>query len=501
MRWILLIFLCLCSCTSSPPRSNCLRISFNTRPNTLDPARAGDFVSSTVICMIYEGLTRCVPGGAVEPALAEDVLLSNDLTTYTFRLRKAEWSDGSPITAHDFEASWKQLLITPRLCTYLLYPIKNAEKCAKGQICIDEVGIRAVDDFTLQVTLERPTPYFYSLTAFPTFLPTHRSGLTVCSGPFLIEKNGNASEIKLAKNPSYWNADGISLNEIHISIIPDEMTALQMFERGDLDWIGGPLSPLPPDAVEKMKDQISFVSSAATTLCTFNTERFPFNNAHLRKAFSYAINRSEIVEHVTQNDHIPAESILPPCFALQSHKLSNEQAAKEHLQKALFELQIAPESLEQLVLYYKPGQVEKRLAQTLQKQWKETLGIKVQLIQLDFKSHAHRLQTRDYQISLATWIAQFDDPVSILERFKSRSNLKNYPGWEDARYAQVLEEAYIAEDREDFLMQAESILADQMPLTPIYHWSSPILCSPRIQSIGSTPCGGILFERFEINER
>jgi len=451
--------------------------------------------------MIYDGLTRCVPGGSVEPALAERVDVSWNKKVYTFHLREAYWTDGKPITARDFETSWKEILSPPSSSAFLFYPIKNAELCAKGQTSIDEVGIQALDDRTLRVELERPTPYFYSLTAFPSFLPVPSHAPDdpkVCSGPFRIEKMVHNSEIVLKKNYCYWNRPEVFLDEVHISIVHDEMTALQMFERGDLDWLGGSISPLPPDALAKIKDRIQFVPCAATTLCTFNTKTFPFNNVHLRKAFSYAIDREEIVGQITQGGETPATSILPPSFSRQSFPLSNPEAARKEFELAMLELQMKPHELDSLILYFKPSQIEKRLAQAVQRQWKDVLGIHIQLGLLDVKSHAQRLQSRDYQIALAAWIAQFDDPISLLERFKDEKNLKNYPGWLNPEYARLIDEAGSSNEREALFEQAEALFANEMPLTPIYHWSSPALASPCIESIPTTPSGGILFERFKL---
>lgn len=501
MKWFLIGILVLAGCTKEAPPSSRLKISFNTQPATLDPRKAGDFVSSTLVCMIYDGLTRCLPGDKVELALAERVEISRDKKIYTFHLREAHWTDGAPITAFDFEKSWKEIIYPASSCAFLFYPIKNAERCAKGEVSLDQVGIKALDDRTLRVDLERPTPYFYSLTAFPSFLPAASHAPddpTVCSGPFWIEKMVHSSEIVLKKNHCYWNAGEISLDEVHISIVPDEMTALQMFERGDLDWLGGSLSPLPPDALDKLEKQIHFIPCAATTICTFNTKVFPFNNVNLRKAFSYAIDREEIVGRVTQGGQTPASSILPPVFSEQSFFLSDPIGARLYFEMALDELQIAPEELESLTLYFRPSQVEKRLAQTLQRQWKDAFGITINLVQLDFKSHAQRLQSRDYQISLAAWIAQFNDPISILERFKDEGNLKNYAGWQDPRYISLLNEAGVSSKRKELLEEAEALFADQMPITPIYHWSSPAISNPTIEEIATTPCGGILFERFKV---
>jgi oligopeptide transport system substrate-binding protein len=504
MKWLLIGLLVLGGCTKEAFTKHRLKISFNTQPATTDPRKAGDFVSSTLVCMIYEGLTRCLSGDEVEPALAERVVISKDKKVYVFHLRKAWWTDGTPITAYDFEKSWKGVIYPASSCAFLFYPIKNAERCAKGELSIDQVGIKALDSSTLQVELEQPTPYFYSLTAFPSFLPVASHAAedpSVCSGPFWIEKMVHSSEIILKKNPSYWNAGQIALDEVHISIVPDEMTALQMFERGDLDWLGGSLSPLPPDALCQLEDRIHFIPSAATTICTFNTQVYPFNNASLRKAFSYAIDRDEIVGKVAEGGQTPASSILPPVFSDQTFFLSDPIGARLYFEMAIEELQIAPKALESLTLYFRPGQVEKRLAQTLQRQWKDVFGITINLIQLDFKSHAQRLQSRDYHISLASWIAQFNDPMSILQRFKDGSNLKNYAGWQDIRYINLLNEADNSDKRRELLEQAETFFACEMPITPIYHWRSPSLSNPIIESVATTPCGGVLFEKFKLNNQ
>ncbi|EKE08528.1 MAG: hypothetical protein ACD_17C00118G0004 [uncultured bacterium] len=503
-RWFFLLFLALVTCSHpAPQKANRLRLSFNTQPTTLDPRKCADFVSSTLVCMTYEGLTRCLPAGEVEPALADKVEISSDQLVYTFHLRKAFWSDGQPITAYDFEKSWKEVLEPPSASAFLFYPIKNVEKCVSGAVSVNEVGIYALNQDTLRVVLEYPTPYFYNLTAFPSFLAApahaHPEEASVVSGPYLYAKAPKISDILLVKNPFYWNSNAISIDEIEISIVPDESTALEMFENGELDWLGGPLCPLPPDAVEKLKNQLIFVPNAATTFITFNTQEPPFNNLKMRKAFSCAIDREEIVKKITQTGQMAATSILPPTFSKQRFLLSDLEQAKGLFREALEEMHITPQTLNALVLYYRPTQMEKRLAQTIQRQWEEAFGISIQLAQLDHKSHTHRLQTRDYHISLASWIAQFDDPISLLSRFKDSQNLKNYPGWEDNFYTRLLTLSNTSDNRKEILAQAELLFKEAMPLSPIYHWNSPAICSPRIAFIATTPCGGVLFERFRLN--
>lgn len=501
MRSLFLGLLLLFSCAKEPQNKERLNLSFNTQPNTTDPRKASDFVSSTLVCMIYEGLTRFGPNGSLEPALLAKLELNEEKTTYIFQLKKAYWTDGKPITAYDFENSWKQILKTPMPCTFLFYPIKNAEKYVRGEVELKEVGIRALDPHTLFVELENPTPYFYSLTAFPSFFPVPSHTLDLAStysGPFQIEKLVHNSEIVLKKNISYWNAKNIKIQEIHISIVPDEITAFQMFERGDLDWIGGSFSPLPLDAIEKWKSQIEYIPSAGSTICTFNTRQFPFQNQNLRKAFSLAINRFEIVQKIEQGVQIPAESILPPAFSKQVFPLYDPERAVFYFEKGIEELGIEKTELEKVKLYFRTTLGEKRLAQTLQKQWQELFGITVGLVGLDFKTHAQKLQSKDYELAIGTWIAQFEDPLSILDRFKHADHLKNYPGWESLAFQSCLHEAVFSGTREDSFICAEKILFEEAPLTAIYHWSSPVLYSSKIKKIATSPCGGILFEHFEL---
>lgn len=515
IRFAAFFFLLLAaSCATPPPPPSTLNLSFNTSPATCDPRKSADFVSSTLVCLVYEGLARCVPNGDVELALAEKVDVSPDGKVYTFHLRKSAWTDGKPVTASDFEASWKKILdpAFPSVCAYLLYPVKNGEACAKGLMPLSEAGIRALGPQTLRVELERPTPYFLSLTAFPLLLPypSHIQDdppLPVTNGPFRIEKLAANAEIVLEKNPGFWNPKQVRLDRIHISIVPDETTAFQMFERGELDWLGGPLAPIPPDALESLleKGGVQFIPMAATTFCTFNAETLPFSNIHLRKAFSYAIDRGEIVREVTQAGQTAATRCLPPSLfgnePREQLPTFSPIAAKEHLAKGLEETGLSLADLDGLVLYFRHGQIDKRLSQALQKQWKETLGVAVVLEQADQKSQLQRLQKRDYQIALASWIAQFHDPINLLERFKERSNPKNYAGWERPEFARLLETAQGTVDperRKLILEEAEALFAEEMPLAPIYHWSQPTIAGPRIGEVPANLSGAVLFEKMAL---
>jgi len=516
--WLILIALLTgCSDQQSPNDLGRLRISFNSYPTTADPRKSGDFLSSTLICMVFDGLSRSLPDGSVELALAKRVEISPDQKTYTFYLRHSLWSDGTPITAYDFERSWKQILDPefPSVCPYLFYSIQNAKNARNGLVGADQIGIHALDEHTLKVTLERPTPYFLSLTAFPSFLPNppnadHQferfKGIKsfVCNGPFLISSITPNAEIILKKNDKYWNPSQIKLGEIQISIIINETTAWKLFEQEELDWIGGSISPIPSDSIQWISEHycIKNIPMAGTTFCTFQNQHPYLSNKNLRRAFSLAINRKEIIEQITQMGETPATRCIPPAMMGFRNKTLYQsfdpERARLHLEKAIKELGVRKEQLNGLILSFRCTQINRQIAQAIQRQWKDTLDLDIELNQCETNILRDRLQRHDYQMALHFWIAQYSDPINILERFQDLANPKNLPGWFNSSFSNCVEAAIHnidPLDRLDLIETAEQILINEMPLAPIYHWTNSSTTQPWVKNLQSTPSGSTLFER------
>lgn len=480
-----------------------LKTCFISYPVTADPRKSGDFISSTLVCLTQEGLTRCLPGDLVEPALAEKIALSEDKKTYTFFLREAFWSDQAPITAQDFVDSWSSCLDPefPSLCAYLFFPIENAKACKEGKLPLKALGVKALSEHTLQVTLERPCPYFLSLTAFPLYLPVppQKEGISlseklICSGPFCIEKVSAQESLLLKKNEHFWNKESIYFDALSIEIIPDETTAVYLFEQGELDFIGGGLCPIPLDAIEYLdrSSKLKELPMSATTFCTFNTDKRPFHHPLIRKALSFVTEKAILPPKQTL-----ATTLLPP--SLISSKLEEPLEARALFKKALQELHLKKEDLPRLTLTYKTGQAEEKIAILLQKAWKEKLGIWIDLQPLDPKTHLARLHNKDYDLAIASWICQYHDPLSILDRFTSKKLSKNYPSWESSEYQAWIEKANETtniKERNDCIEKASQILVEQTPFIPLYHWSSFYLASEELPKVPTTVNGGILFERF-----
>lgn len=522
-----ILFLLLSCCCRSDKKAypkQQLNLNIPSDPATLDPRKGGDVISSTFHFLLFDGLVRGNPDGSLSLSLAESYEISTDRKTYLFHLRDCRWSNGKPITAQDFEKSWKDILDPsfPALNAHLLFPIKNAEGAKRGTCMLSEVGVRALNEKTLEVVLEQPIPYFLELVSFCVFFPvckeideTHKNWENqvgqhfVCSGPFILESWKHDNEIYLAKNETYHRKDEIQLNCIHYSMVKNEMTALQMFEKGEIDILGQPVLPLPADSLPDLiqKKMIKTRPMAATTFCSFNVSKFPFHNVHIRKAFALAINRQQIVNNITLLNEKAALEMIPPILKknnlIHFFKDADLEQAQLFLQKGCAELGIKQEDFPEVTYYYSTSELHHKIAQAIQQQWHKNLGIKVKIENVDHKILMHKLYKKDFSIAQAYWIAQYNDPMNILDRFKFKENAKNYSHWENPEYIRLLNESGKAstteEERRKLLHEAEMLFMDQMPIAPIFHWSSAFIAKPYVKSFDLALLGNGYFEKIYID--
>jgi oligopeptide transport system substrate-binding protein len=510
-RWLVLFglfFLVLSSCTKqeeiSTKKPNTLRLNVVREPSTMDPRKGSEFIGSTFHLMLFEGLTRLNSDYSITPAQAKTIEISDNKKIYTFHLRNSKWSDGSPVTAADFEKAWKKILTPnfPAMNAPLFYPIKNAEEAKKGLISIDEVGIHAIDSKTLVVELKTPTPYFLKLVAFCVFFPVkhtldeidpywmnHAGKNYLSNGPFMLKSWEHNNEIVLEKNPFYWESNMIPLEKVQVTMVKDENTVLQMYENGELDFVGTALSPIPSDVLPKYqkKGVLKTYPSAATTAISFNVTQFPFTNKYIRKAFAYAIDRKEIVDNITQLGEEVATQIIPPCLktgeAPSYFKDKNLKKSKKYFTRGLKKLGISAEAFPIVTYNYSFSDLNHKLAQALQQQWAKHLGVKVQLEHCEHKVFLDKLVSRDYTLAQMFWFAQYHDPMSILERFKHQKNPKNFCNWENSDYINLLEKTasdISLEEREKTLEAAEALLLEKAPLTPLYHWKTVFMVKDHV---------------------
>ncbi len=507
----LLIIACVCQACGSPSPSKAdpqrLRMSINREPHSLDPRKGAEVVSAAMHFLLFEGLTRFNEDWTISLSLAEKVDISEDKTVYRFFLREAYWSDGSRITAHDFSYSWKKILdpAFPAPNAHLFYPIKNAEPVKKGLLSAETLGIRVLDDTTLQVELEGPTPYFLQLVAFCAFFPVQQNidarnpnwalgqnSSFVCNGPFQIADWQKMQSIRLERNPHYWDKGKISLKEIDFFLLSDGMTALHLFENNQLDLIQFSLCPLPADCISFLREKEEFYTepSAGSVFIAFNTRVFPFNNVKLRRAFGMALNRKSIIDNITQLKETPATGAVPPILKNNvRHLLIPDGPCPEAaslFREALDELGLSSaEELPRLTYLYSASDINKKTAETIQMQLSKCLGVTIFLQSMEHYCLLFALQKRDFQMVQTTWIAQYNDPMNILERFKSSENAKNYSGWEDPCFCELLAQSSLVtgDKRMEILLAAEKRLTDAMPVIPLYHLNASYLKKPYVKNL------------------
>lgn len=469
-----------------------LKINLHSEPPTADPGLAEDSTSGTVVRAAFDGLTRTDGDGKPINSAAESVEVSQDLKTYTFKIRDAKWSNGDPVTAKDFEFAWKRVLDpkTAANYAYQLYYIKNGEKANKGEVGLDQVGVKALDDKTLQVELENPTPYFLELTSFYTYYPVDQKVVTadpkwateakthVGNGPFKLDAWEHKSKLVLVKNDNYWDKDTVKLDKIEFSMVEDENTELSMYDNGEIDWAGAPFSALPTDAIPALKEsgKMTIQPIAGTYWYKFNTEKPPFNNVKIRKAFAYAIDRQAIIDNVTQTNQKPALGAVPDSMSLNPNgyfKDHDVDAAKTLLAEGMKELGLT--KLPTVSLSYNTSEGHKKIAEAIQDQWKKNLGVDVKLDNTEWKVYIENLHQGKFQIGRMGWLGDFNDPINFLELFKEKNGGNNDTRWENPKFKELLNKSALegdAEKRKAILKEAEAIMMEDMPVMPIYFYTN-----------------------------
>jgi oligopeptide transport system substrate-binding protein len=465
--------------------------------------------------MLYEGLMRLDKEGKLALALAQSYSLSSDKKTYTFTLRDAKWSDGSPITAYDFEYSWKKIL-SPDFETPIkhdLYIFAGGKQASKGEIPFDDVGIRALDEKTLQVTLAYPAPYFLDMIAStPYFYPAKArideiepkafsSTKGIYSGPFILSRYRPGHSIRVEKNPHYWDAESVKLDAIEISCLSDMHTELALFERGELDWAGQPLSlGLPIDAIDQLQKEglLKTAKPSKLYLYFFNVDTPPFNNVKMRKAFSLAINRGDIVRHVTQGGQQPALGFVPTIFAKHRGTYFKDNDVKEA--RRLFELGLKEmgktrETLEPIKINAYSASIQEKVAQTVARQWEAAFGVPIKIETSEWSVHIDKLYNKDYQALCVNWFPSVRDPICFLEIFSpEREGIAN---WKDVSYSKLLDRSNHLQntsERNATLVEAEQMLVDYMPAAPLYFNGANYLLNDRLKNVYVSEFGIVDFK-------
>ncbi len=486
---------------------------------SLDPRIGYDRRAVQINRELFEGLMRIGRDGNPEMAIAQSVSLSDDNTVYTFRLRPAKWSNGLDVTAYDFEWAWKTILnhSTSTTGSFALFVIKNAKKVLQDECSVDELGVKALDASTLEVTLEHPAPYFLEFLTLPIYAPVCRAvdqsnpnwaaGVYpefVCNGPYIPKDRKVKSHLTLEKNPLYQDADAPVTERIHFAIVEDPQTAYNMFEEGSLDWYGDSFGGISLEMVYELnrREQLIKTSSGGIHWFLCQTEAPHLRSAKIRKALACAINRDEICDKLLQGGETPAYTVVysslslskTPCFEY------NPALARQLLEEGMKELGYTRETYPPIVITHFSDPTIKATAEAEQHQLQENLGIKVDLLAVDWGTWMKTWHNGNYQLLWFLWYTWYQDPSYNLELVKYKNKGLNSTGWEHPDFIALLDAADQCFDpavRIPHLKKAEALVMEEFPLIPVYFHTFKYAKKPGVRGESLSPVGQLELKRVE----
>ena len=480
-------------------------------PQELDPHIVTGIPEHHIIVGLLEGLVLKDPQTLEPiPGMAQSWDISDDAKTYTFHIRaNARWSNGDPVTSADFVWSWWRAL-QPALgnqYAYMYYPIVNAEAYATGEIDdFSQVGVKAIDANTLQVTLANPTPYFLQLLDHYSMFPVHRptiekfggpaergtrwtrAGNFVGNGPFTLKQWDLNRLVMIEKSLTYYDADKVRLHAIRFYPTENVSTEERMFRAGQLHVTGS----LPADKIavyKKTNPQALRISPyLGTYFYRINTKIAHLADKRIRRALAMAINRQQIIDTVTKGGQMPAFSFTPPNtlgYTAENGFTEDIQAAKALLAEAGY---ANGEGFPPTDLLYNSNEGHRKLAVAIQQMWKKNLNVDITLNNQDWKVYLDSVTTGNFEISRAGWIGDYVDPNTFLDMWLTDGG-NNRTGWHDNEYDQLISEAAPAAkeraQRYAHFRRAEAILMDAMPIIPIFTYNSTHLIHPHVKGMPS----------------
>lgn len=470
-----------------------------TSLNTLLATYAYDF---TPINAMIECLYRDDENDVPQPAGAETVDISDDKLVYTFHLREdATWSNGDPVVATDYEFAWQQAL-NPEVASdyaYMLYFIHNAEPYFNGEVEWSEVGVKVIDDYTLEVTLDNPLPYATDLFAFPTLAPINQkfyeevgadkyatdAEYFCCNGMYELTEWSHNSQIVFQKREDYWNADAVGPDTIVYKIITDSQAGLNSYLSREIDYTDLDSGEVVQQA-EAAGFEVGVKPARSSYYLIVNTEDEFMSNQNLRLALAYSIDKQALVDTVYQNDNQPMTSFTPPAIMGANDSSFQEalvaergemypgsgdlEKAQEYLQAALEELGCTVDELN-LSIDCADDSLRRNCATFLQEQWRQNLGIEnITVNSMQTKQVSANRQSGDYCMSLGGWSPDYNDAINFLDLWVTDGG-NNDSFWSNEEYDNLIAQATAEADeevRQQYLFDAEEILAAEMPVIPLY---------------------------------
>ena len=494
---------------AAPAMAQSVYVRGNTAdPETLDQHKTSTTYEANVLRDLYEGLVVYDANAQVVPGVAESWEVSDDGLTYTFKLREdAKWSNGDPVTAEDFVYSFQRIMTPETGAKYanILYPIKGAEAVNKGEAEPGSMGVKAIDERTLEIALENPTPFFLELLTHQTGLPVHRTSVEehgadfvrpenmVTNGAYTLVENTPNAQIVLRKSDTFHSADEVAIEEVHFLPTEDRSAALRRFQAGEIHSN----NDVPEEQFEFMKEELGdeqfrVAPYLGTYYYTIKSDKEPFSDPTVRQALSMAIDREFLADEISPT-FLPADGYVPegisnygdeasaPKFSFNEMSLlDREDEAKRLLEEAGF----GPDKPLEVEIVYNTSENHKNVATAIADMWKP-LGVEVSLRNADLATHYAALRDgADYDVARAGWIGDYNDPQNFLFLFESDNLGFNYSRYDNPEYDALMDEASKETDleaRAEILKKAEAMLMEEVGVIPIFFYTSKNLVSPKLK--------------------
>lgn len=479
-----------------------------SEPSSLDPHKVESDVENNIISDLFEGLVSVSPTGEIEPRLAEK-WENKDNTVWTFHLRPGvTWSDGTAITAQDIVWSWQRLVSPLTASPYASYPgnmhIVNGAEIAQGQKAPETLGVKAIDDATLEVTLTQPNAAFLAMLAHPSLVPLDKVLISrygdkwtkpehiVTSGPYKLSQWVVNERIVAERNPRYWDNAHTVINKVTYLPISSETADVNRYKAGEIDIVYTvPINQFA-QLKKNMGDQLDVSPQLATYYYEFNTTRPPFNDPRVRRALNMALDKDIIAEKVLGQGQRPAWLISQPDIG--GVKLHNPEYASWPREKRIAEakklLSEAGYNETHLLVFnllYNTSESHQRIAIAASSMWKKNLGVEAKLQNQEWKTMLDAMHTHNFDAVRYAWIADYDDAATFLNNFRTGDS-ENTSQYSNPAYDEALRNAAKASDttaRGKFYQQAEDLLGQDVPAIPVYHYVRTHLVKPWVG--GFTP--------------
>ncbi|MCG9545951.1 peptide ABC transporter substrate-binding protein [Vibrio sp. Isolate33] len=485
---------------------------------TLDPAKAEGLPEMHILRDLFEGLVIQDRDGNITPGVAQS-WETEDNQTFVFHLRKdAKWSNGDPVTADDFVYAIRRAVdpktASPNVWYLKLTQINNIADVAEGKKPVEELGISAVDKHTVKFELDSKVPYFVAMTGHTSMMPVHKSALEssdkpwsdpkqlVGNGAFVLDEWVVNERIELKKNPKYWDSSDTHLTEVTYIPFENQNASINRYAVGEVDIT----SDVPTHMAQQLKTKYQDAFTAVPLLCTyyyaFNTTRPPFDDARVRKAVSYSMMRDVITNGVTQVGNLPAYTFAheytagfdatQPEYSTWTQK-ERDRKAKELLKEAGYD---ASNPLD-FKLLYNTSESNKSIAVAIASMLKGNLGAQVELENQEWKSYLVSRRQGDFDVMRASWCGDYNEASTFLSLLRSGSS-GNFARYSNDKYDAAMDSALAAtseQDRQGFYDQAEQLLADDMPIAPIYYYMQARLVRPSVGGFAKNNVEGRIYSK------